>query len=56
MPDTFTVRFTSCQLCQDYVSLESCATDEAGRAVHEECYVEHITRFHTTHFSLMAAA
>jgi hypothetical protein len=32
-----------CPLCQEHVELETANSDERGRAVHEECYVSHIT-------------
>jgi hypothetical protein len=28
-----------CSICRQAVSLEYCKTDEAGNAVHEECYI-----------------
>jgi hypothetical protein len=28
-----------CTICDKPVPLETCKTDEAGKAVHEECYV-----------------
>jgi len=28
-----------CRICGKPVAIETCKTDEAGRAVHEECYV-----------------
>jgi hypothetical protein len=30
--------FLLCQLCGKHVALESCKTDENGKAVHDECY------------------
>ena len=29
-----------CTLCGSPVSLETCTTDESGKAVHETCYVD----------------
>jgi hypothetical protein len=29
----------TCALCNSPVELETCKTDERGKAVHEECYV-----------------
>lgn len=34
----------TCWLCGKAVSLETCKSDEHGRAVHEECYVADISR------------
>lgn len=31
-----------CALCAQYVELETAKTDEAGRAVHEDCYAAHV--------------
>jgi hypothetical protein len=31
--------FPMCSLCNEPVELETAKTDEAGRVVHEECYV-----------------
>jgi hypothetical protein len=41
-----------CVLCHSPVELETCKTDERGRAVHEECYVREIR---STHRSLLLA-
>lgn len=32
----------TCRICTTPARLESCKTDEQGRAVHEDCYVEKI--------------
>jgi hypothetical protein len=31
-----------CPVCNESVTLETCKTDENGKATHEECYVEKI--------------
>lgn len=33
------VAFPLCSICTKPVPLETCKTDEAGQAVHEDCYV-----------------
>lgn len=33
------IPFPRCSMCVKPVPLETCKTDEAGKAVHEECYV-----------------
>ncbi len=35
-------RLPICPICRAPVSLESAKTDEDGRAVHEDCYVESV--------------
>jgi hypothetical protein len=37
-----TVWTPACAVCKAPVELETCNTDERGRAVHEECYVRKI--------------
>jgi len=34
----------ACWMCGNPVALEECNTDEDGRAVHEQCYVEKVKR------------
>ncbi len=34
----------ACWMCGNPVALEECNTDEHGRAVHEQCYVEKVKR------------
>ncbi len=34
----------ACWMCGNPVALEECNTDEDGRAVHEQCYVERVKR------------
>jgi hypothetical protein len=34
----------ACWVCGNPVELEECNTDEEGRAVHEQCYVEKVKR------------
>jgi hypothetical protein len=51
--------FVVCSLCHKSVELESSKTDEQGKAVHEECYVEDLAKrlartlrkMLTTHYS-----
>ena len=44
MPHIFATHdFPLCRLCHKRVPLESCNTDEDGHAVHEECYVTHLS-------------
>jgi hypothetical protein len=35
---------TSCAVCGNPVNLESCKTDERGKAVHQHCYMVDILR------------
>jgi len=35
---------TSCAVCGNPVDLESCKTDERGKAVHQKCYVAEIVK------------
>jgi hypothetical protein len=35
--------FFTCSICNDYVELESAKIDEAGRPVHEKCYVQKVS-------------
>lgn len=36
------VSYPICPICFEHIELETANTDERGRAVHEECYVQHI--------------
>ena len=36
-------KFPLCALCHAHVPLETCNTNERGRAVHEQCYVSYVT-------------
>ena len=37
-----TARYPVCPFCTEHVELETANTDEKGRAVHEDCYVDYI--------------
>jgi hypothetical protein len=50
-----TVWVPTCALCNGPVELETCKTDERGRAVHEECYVRKIRANSKTPVSSFAA-
>ena len=37
-------RHFSCSICNEFVELENAKVDEIGRPVHEQCYVQKISR------------
>jgi hypothetical protein len=39
----------TCALCNDPVELETCKTDESGKAIHEECYLRKMIRLKLPH-------
>jgi hypothetical protein len=38
----FRPKFLTCSICNEAVELETAKIDEAGKPVHEECYVQKI--------------
>ena len=44
--------FLLCQLCGGPVALESCKTDENGKAVHDECYAKSLAEPESTEHGL----
>ena len=37
-------RLPNCSICNEQVELETANTDEDGKAVHEDCYVQEMMR------------
>ena len=38
------LRLPNCSICNERVELETAKTDEDGKAVHEDCYVQRMIR------------
>jgi hypothetical protein len=43
-PSSSTRWVPTCALCNKPVQLETCKTDECGKAIHQECYIGKVTR------------
>jgi hypothetical protein len=43
----------TCTLCNKPVQLETCNTDESGKAIHEECYIRKVVRLKQTNRAIV---